>query len=247
LTVARVQRPSAHRRRPDSRLHSPVRTISQAPARSNPLPAEVYLSPRKVDLFSFDAEYLRKLKAHEPATESHFASYFKSRLDIKLRHRGFPPSTVEDIRQDTLLRVIDAVQRGQVQFPERFGAFVASVCDNVIRENYRSITRLQYVDVETIDVPDHRTNIEAQVLRKERRKIVADIVEDMPAKKRDILRALLHDHLERDELCERFGVNGDYLRVLLFRAKEEFTCRLKAKGLNDPDDTAPGDKSKKVQ
>jgi RNA polymerase sigma factor (sigma-70 family) len=205
-------------------------------AQPNRLAAEVYLS-RKVDLYSFDADYLRKLKAHEPATEAHFASYFKSRLDMKLRHRGFAPSTVEDIRQDTLLRVIDAVQRGQVQHPERFGAFVASVCDNVIRETYRITSRSQHLDVEAMDLPDGRTNLETQVLRKERRQVVAEMVEELPVKKRDILRALLYEHLEREELCARFGVNSDYLRVLLFRAKEEFATRLKDKGWNDPDHT----------
>jgi RNA polymerase sigma-70 factor, ECF subfamily len=60
---------------------------------------------------------------------------------------------------------------------------------------------------------------------------VEHILDEMPPKKRNVLRAVIFEQLDRDELCERFGVNGDYLRVLLFRAKEEFAERLKARGL----------------
>jgi len=185
-----------------------------------------------VDLYSFDADYLRRLKEREPATESHFVSYFTPRLNMKLRQRGFAPPTLEDIRQDTFCRILAAVQHDEIQHPERFGAFVASVCDNVILEKWREVQRNQHVDVESMDFPDGQPGMESVVLRKEKRRIVAEILEEMPAKKRNILRALLYEHLDRDELCERFDVRSDYLRVLLFRAKEEFASRLKEKGWN---------------
>jgi len=187
-----------------------------------------------VDLFSFDAEYLQRLKGREPATESHFVSYFTPRLDTKLRQRGFTPANREDIRQDTLYRVLIAVQTGTVEHPERFGAFVASVCNHVIQEKWREIARNQHADVESMELPDNRVNVESALLRKEKKQIVSRILDEMSPKKRDILRAFLFDHLNREELCERFGVTGDYLRVLLFRAKEEFSARLKGKGWNEP-------------
>lgn len=213
-------------------MHSAVRATLPV-AVTKPPATEVYLSA-KVDLFSFDAEYLRRLQAHDPAVEAHFSEYFMRRLNIKLRHRGFRAPQLEDIRQETLLRVIDSVQRGLVQQPERFGAFVASVCDNLILEHYRTSARNQHLDVEEMEIPDNHVNLESQLLRKEKRSIVAEILEDMPTKKRDILRAHLNDGMEREELCERFAVNGDYLRVLLFRAKAEFIERLNEKGWNSP-------------
>src|SRR5690349_11198640 len=38
--------------------------------------AEVYLSTVAVELYPFDEAYLRRLQAHDPATESHFVYYF---------------------------------------------------------------------------------------------------------------------------------------------------------------------------
>lgn len=213
-----------------------MRALLPIPAAPNPPVADVYLS-QSVDLFSFDAEYLRRLQTHDPATEAHFSHYFTRRLNLKLRHRGFHSPVLDDIRQDTFLRVINAVQRGDVQQPERFGAFVAAVCDHLILETYRDSARNQQnLDVESMEFPDNRVNLESQMLRKEKREIVAAILEEMPSKKRDILRALLNEDLDRDEVCERFQVKSDYLRVLLFRAKEEFAARLKDKGWNAPGD-----------
>lgn len=183
-----------------------------------------------MDLFSFDADYLRRLQAREPAIQSHFVSYFTPRLDIKLRQRGFTPPNREDIRQDTFCRVLLAVETGSVQHPERFGAFVASVCDHVIHEKWREMVRNQHADVDDMDVPDGRASMESVLLRKEKRRMVSKILETMSPKKREILRSFLFDHLDREEICLRFGVTSDYLRVLLFRAKEEFAARLKEQG-----------------
>jgi RNA polymerase sigma-70 factor, ECF subfamily len=232
VTGAQVQVRAKKRQRPDSRLHASFR-VTQGVA-SGPVPPQsaVYWSPiKKVDLYSFDADYLRRLKARDPATEAHFVSYFSPRMQVKLRHRGFASPTLEDVSQETFFRVLTAVQSGSVLYPERFGAFVHSVCDKVILEKFREFARNQHLDLDGMDVPDRKTNLEAMLLRKEKRQIVEEILEQLPPKKRNVLRALIFEQLDRDELCARFGVNSDYLRVLLFRAKEDFAERLKARGL----------------
>ena len=38
----------------------------------------------------------------------------------------------------------------------------------------------------------------------------------------EILRAIFIEERDKDEVCSAFGVDRDYLRVLLFRAKEKF-------------------------
>lgn len=185
-----------------------------------------------MEFYPFDANYLERLREHHPATEAHFASYFGERLRVKLLNRGFAIPTLEDISQDTFLRVLAAVRNGTVAHPERFGAYVNSVCDNVVLEKYREHARHRHLDVDAMDVPDGKTNLESMLLRKEKKKIVADILAQLPVKKRNILRALIYEQLDRSELCARFKVKNDYLRVLLFRAKEDFAALCKAKGLD---------------
>ena len=241
---ARVQAPVKSRRRPDSRAHPSVRMPRPVPAGPKPGVSEVYWSPRnKVDLYSFDAEYLRRLKAREPDTEGHFVSYFTPRLHVKLRQRGFSLQMVDDIRQETFFRVLAAVQNDSVLYPERFGAFVVSVCDRVILENYRDIARNQHLDVENMNLPDGQASLESVVLQKEKRRIVARILDQLSPKSRNILRALVYEQLTRDELCARFGVTSDYLRVLLFRAREEFAALLNAQGVAGLDERGHDDES----
>jgi RNA polymerase sigma factor (sigma-70 family) len=233
LKGAQTQR--LNRRRPHRTPHLNPAFGATPPATKGRLAAtsEVYWSPRKkVDFYSFDAEYLRRLQARDPATEGHFASYFGKRLQIKLRSRGFASAVLEDISQETFYRVLIAVRNGTVLYPERFGAYVNSVCEKVILEKYREHARNQHLDVDAMDLPDGKTNLEAMVLRKEKRAIVADILAHLPAKKRNMLRALLFEQLDRSELCARFKVKSDYLRVLLFRAKEDFAALCKARGLD---------------
>ena len=38
----------------------------------------------------------------------------------------------------------------------------------------------------------------------------------------DLLKAVFLEERDRDEVCREFGVDREYLRVLLFRAKQEF-------------------------
>ena len=230
---APVQVRAKKRQRPDSRLHASIGGARQAGTSPAPAAGVVYWSPiKKVDLYSFDADYLRRLKARDPATEAHFVSYFEPRMQVKLRHRGFVSPTLEDVSQETFFRVLTAVQADHVLYPERFGAYVHSVCDKVILEKFREFARNQHLDLDGMDLPDRKTNLEAMLLRKEKRRIVEEILDELPARKRNILRAFIFEQLDRDELCKRFGVNSDYLRVLLFRAKEEFAERLKARGFD---------------
>jgi RNA polymerase sigma-70 factor (ECF subfamily) len=229
LRSAPAQVATRKRPRPDSRLHR----STGAGAKAVGAASAVYWSPRKkVELYPFDAEYLRLLRDQDPATQSHFVSYFTQRFTIKLRCRGFTSPTLEDVSQETFYRVLIAVQNGTVHSAEKFGAYVSAVCDNVILEKYREFARNQHLDLDGMDIPDRTTNLEAAVLRREEKRIVAEVLEELPPKKRNILRALLYEQLDREQMCERFGVNSDYLRVLLFRAREDFAALLKARGLD---------------
>ena len=51
---------------------------------------------------------------------------------------------------------------------------------------------------------------------------VRQVLELLPEKDRRILRRLFFDEEEKDLICNEFGVNRDYLRVLVLRAKDKF-------------------------
>jgi RNA polymerase sigma-70 factor (ECF subfamily) len=51
---------------------------------------------------------------------------------------------------------------------------------------------------------------------------VREILVDLPPRDRSLLKAVFLDERDRDDVCRDFGVDREYLRVLLHRAKQDF-------------------------
>jgi RNA polymerase sigma-70 factor (ECF subfamily) len=184
---------------------------------------EVYWSHRRpVDLYSFDDDYLRRLGAHDPATEDHFVSYFSERLKITLRARGIDSHTIEDVRQETFCRVWVAVRAGAVNNPRGFGSYVHSVCKNVLSESRRVDFRNQHDSLESTDVADGQLGLEELMQQSENTELVGKVMAKLPQRDRNILHARFFEELDSDEVCEQFAVDRDYVRVLLHRAILKF-------------------------
>jgi len=60
---------------------------------------------------SFDHDYVDRLKKRDPDTERHFVEYFGKLLRIKLHARLRNAQMVEDLTQETFLRVLTVVRR----------------------------------------------------------------------------------------------------------------------------------------
>lgn len=51
---------------------------------------------------------------------------------------------------------------------------------------------------------------------------VREILEELPERDRRIIREIFIEERDKDDVCRDYGVNRDYLRVLLHRAKKAF-------------------------
>ena len=176
-----------------------------------------------MEFYSFDEAYLKRLRERDFPTEQHFVAYFRKLLVIKLRSRLRGSEAVEDIAQETFLRVFKAVssERG-IRQPERLGAFVNSVCNNVLQEFYRSSTHGSQLDEDTPEPIDHVLDLDGFLVSKQTREQVREILAQLSEKDRQLLRAIFLEEKEKDQVCREFGVDRDYLRVLLHRAKNNF-------------------------
>lgn len=182
----------------------------------------VYWLQKPVDLYSFDEDYLRRLGARDPATEAHFVSYFSERLKVTLRARGVDSQTIDDVRQETFCRVWLAVQSGSVHNPQGFGSYVYSVCKNVLSESRRQEYRNQHDPLESTDVADDQLSLEELMQQEENSRLIREILATLPERDRRILQARFFEERDNDDVCRQFGVDRDYLRVLLHRALNRF-------------------------
>lgn len=179
-----------------------------------------------MEFFSFDQRYVERLRAGDPETESHFVSYFSELIRIKLRARQLPADAIEDIRQETFLRVLATMRKDTgVQQPERLGAFVNSVCNNVLMEYRRSSVRHPQMPENAGELPDKNIDLDGALISDQARKIVHQVLAKLAQKDREVIRAVLLEEDNKDQICRRLGVDRDYLRVLLHRAKQSFKAR----------------------
>lgn len=174
---------------------------------------------------AFDTLYLERLRSGDSTTVRHFADYFGELIHLKLRSRLNSREAIEDARQETFVRVLKLIRsEGGVKQPERLGALVNSVCNNVLLEQYRSKTRRQSsIDDEDPDgliapQPAPLTLLETQ----DTRRVVQETLDRLPERDRRLLQMVLVDERDKDEVCAEIGVTRDYLRVLVHRAKDSF-------------------------
>lgn len=172
---------------------------------------------------AFDAEYIGKLTAADPETESHFSAYFGQFIFLKLRARRISPDLVEDVRQETLMRVLKALRHGSgIDQPERFGGFVNTVCHNVLLEFLHKQARHPLLDENAPEQADETVDLDAPLVNEQRKRAVAQAMDELGDRDREILRLVFFEDLEREEICRRMKVDAEYLRVLLHRAKSRF-------------------------
>lgn len=176
-----------------------------------------------VQLQSFDESYVERLRAGDFRTQEHFVAYFSELIQLKLRSRLRSPQAIEDVRQETFSRVFAALHGGKVRQPERLGAFVNSMCNNVLLEHYRASSRDSSLeDEDQEDFPAISVDLLGALAAKQLGAKIREILEEMPERDRRLLREVFLEERDKDAVCRDFGVDREYLRVLLFRAKQSF-------------------------
>lgn len=174
-----------------------------------------------MELFSFDAEYLRRLRAGDPMIEDHFTKYFGELLTIKLRARRIARGDLLEMTQETFFRVWKAIRSGNgIQSPERLGSFVNSVCNNIVLEWYRGKLRTDQLPDDwdepiPIDIVDLLVSAEDCAR-------VRETLDSLDSKDAELLRDIYIKERPKAEVCKERNVTSTYIRVLLHRAREKF-------------------------
>jgi len=176
-----------------------------------------------MELFAFDDDYVRRLREGDRWTEEHFSSYFQQLLLIKLRRRLPSQDAINDVQQTVFARVYQTLRApdGGIRDGRKLGAYVNSVCTNVLHEHYRKGSRTEPLTDEHLEVVVLE-DVEKALLSAEEAKHVRAVMADLPKRDAFILRAHFFDQRHPDDICRELGIDRGYLRVLLHRAKDKF-------------------------
>jgi RNA polymerase sigma-70 factor, ECF subfamily len=177
-----------------------------------------------LEFHKFDETYIENLRAGDTRTEAHFVSYFSELIHLKLRSRLSSKEAIEDVRQETFARIFVLLRgREGVRNAAALGALVNSICNNVLLEQYRAKDRSDSMeDASEMDLPSERPNALGEVITMDTGKVVRTILDQLPDRDRRLLKGVFLDERDKDEICKEFGVDREYLRVLVHRAKQSF-------------------------
>lgn len=178
-----------------------------------------------LERYTFDQDYVNRLKRRDPDTERHFCAYFGELLLLKLRGNIRFSQSAEDLRQETLLRVLKAVRENKVDHSERLGAFVVGVCNRILLEKGREQSRTEPIE-NAPEPADERESADRLLITEERKTLVRRVLDELPARDRLLLEEIFLRERDKDQVCREFSVDRDYLRVLLFRARKRFRAVL---------------------
>lgn len=186
----------------------------------------------RYEVVSFGAEYLSQLRDGNPETNNQFAQFFGDLIVRYLRSRVRSAEAIEDIRQETLLRVLTALRSSEraIRRPERLIAYVLAVCNNVRREYCRSARRYCLQSDEHFSMAATGPDPEAILLAEELAGSVRKVLERIPAKERQALAMVFIEERERTDICGQLSVTDPYFRVALHRAKMQFRRRYRNHG-----------------
>jgi len=117
---------------------------------------------------------------------------------------------------------------------------VNSICNNILLEHYRINTRAASLDDDDpSELPSPALNLVDILVAEETGKKVREILEQLPERDRRLLRDVFLEEKDKDEVCRDFGVDREYLRVLLHRAKQSFKSLYKKHMGNDSPEFTP--------
>ena len=175
-------------------------------------------------------------------TESDLASRFWDRIRLFAARRVNDVAMAEDIAQETLRRVIDALRAGRVQNTEAIAGFVFQTAKHVCMHVHRSAGREARAMRRLHDPSDAepvRPDALAGLVSEERRARVRAALATLSADDRNLLRALYFDQLDTSELGEKLGLSPGALRVRKHRAVQRLAAAL---GAGRTDETLSSDR-----
>ena len=196
-----------------------------------------------MNFVTFDASYVSKLRAGDAPTEQHFIAYFSELMLLKLRPRLRMPEQIEDVKQETFSRTLSLIRsEGGLRHAERLGPLVNSICNNVLMEQYRVSNRAETLEDEVAErLVEATPDALSKVISEDTRNLVRNVLAGMNERDRSLLRAVFLEERDKDEVCTELGVDRDYLRVLLHRAKGSFrTVYSKRVNMKSTIETAAG-------
>lgn len=123
----------------------------------------------------------------------------------------------EDVRNETVLRVIQAIRAGRLETPAALPGFVIGIARNVIREVLRKGGRTESMEDRDFPAREAAHEVEPGVKR-----AIEYVIGRLKPRERDFLRLYYYEELSKEQISSRLGIHEDRVRLVKSRALKSF-------------------------
>ena len=145
-------------------------------------------------------------------------SRLRSGIRIMALHDLRDPDLADEVAQDTMVRLVQALREGRLQDPAHLGAFTRAIARHVIVDMLRARQRL--AATATTEEPASDEDSLGALVSAEQAARVRSALEQLSAGDREILRLSFFEGLTPQELAERTGEPSPRVRKRKERALE---------------------------
>ena len=175
-----------------------------------------------------EEDFVRRLASGDPEARHRLGTHYAGLLRAIARNRapGRSSSFLDDVVSETLVRVLTAIQNAiKIRDRAHFAAYCIGVCQRVVHELKRKDGHTLPGDESGSDraAPD---NPELTVVRRQEIEAADEALATLPSRDRSLFEQVFLQEEDKDEVCRRFGITREHLRVLLHRARERFSVAL---------------------
>lgn len=166
----------------------------------------------------------------DPRAEAELAHYFGPKIEFILRRRLRDPILAADLRQDTLITVIERLRDKGVDEPEKLAAFIYKTAEYLANNHGRRRQRRNtHADTDHIeDTPSAAPLLADQIEREELARLVRESMKDLnQPRDRQLLRRFYLSEEDKADLCREYDVTPAHFDRVLYRARQRFGELLK--------------------
>ncbi len=120
--------------------------------------------------------------------------------------------TTEDIFQDTFIKVIRTLKKGNYNEEGKFLPWVMRIAHNLIIDYFRKSNRMpKFNNTEEFNIfsvlSDGTLNAEGKIIKEQILNDVKELVEELPAEQREVLKMRIYNDMSFNEISENTGVS----------------------------------------
>jgi RNA polymerase sigma-70 factor (ECF subfamily) len=170
-----------------------------------------------------DAELAALVASREGRAEAQLFQRFAPRIELYgMKHLG-SRAAADDLVQQVMLRVIEAVRGGRLEEPAKLTSFVFGTCRNVTWDLRRAARRTERMEREA-------TSLEASVgppaLGEQEVARLFTCLNTLSERESTIVRMSFFDDRSADDIAARLGLTAGNVRVIRHRALAKLAERL---------------------